>query len=127
MQPQSEGQSGTLQHAEQAGDHLTYLHVVVSSLQCLQSKRHMAFRADRPRRVPRDLPGMAVGIGDVAAEAAVRRRVGGTQLAPAETRQPVDQRLHVLAHRDVVRQREGARSSGLVRNRAMQSSNSPSW
>src|SRR5262249_28593066 len=53
----------------------------------------VALGADGPDGVPGDLPGVAVGIGDVAAHAAVRRRIGGTQQAPAEAGETVQHRL----------------------------------
>jgi hypothetical protein len=55
---------------------------------------------------------MAIGIGDVAAKAAMGRRIGRTQQRAAELHETVERRLHRLPGRDVVGEREGARSRG---------------
>src|SRR6185436_17654362 len=69
---------------------------------------HIAFRADRPGGIPRDLPGVVVGISEVSPEAAMRWRIGGAQQLAAETQQPVDHRLHLILGADIVGEREGA-------------------
>src|SRR5262245_1076733 len=69
---------------------------------------HVALGADRPGWVPGDLPGVIVGIGDIAAHAAMRRRIRRPQDAPAEPGKAVQHRLHLLGRADVVRQGERA-------------------
>src|SRR5262249_22316751 len=57
---------------------------------------------------PGDLPGVVVGIGDVASKAAVGRRIPHAQDPTAEARQPVDDGLNLFPRGDIVRQSEGA-------------------
>src|SRR5262249_55563754 len=53
--------------------------------------------------------------GDIAAKAAVGRRIAGAQYLAAVLREAVEHRLHILLARDVVSQREGAgAASGLA-------------
>ena len=57
---------------------------------------------------------MIVGVGDIAAEAAVRRRVRRPQHATAEARETVEQWLHIGLRDDIVREREGAGAARLA-------------
>lgn len=75
---------------------------------------HQPVFIDAPGRVPRNFPGVVVGIGDIAAKAAMRGRVGSAQQRPACLCQPLHQRrdicllLHIMGERKCPRLHKAA-------------------
>src|SRR5690625_5181364 len=67
---------------------------------------HVAVGIDGPGRVPGNLPSMLIGIGDVAAKAAMRRCIGRPEEAPACRQESIHQRYHLVRSLDVVSKRE---------------------
>src|SRR5690554_3846387 len=76
----------------------------------------MAVAGDGPGGVPGNFPNMLVGIGDIAAKAAVGRAVGKTQEPSPGREEALHQRLHLFLVDEVVGEGEstGARKAPAV-------------
>lgn len=69
----------------------------------------MAILVDGPDGIPGDFPGMAIGIGNIASEAAMRRFVRRPEQNTAYRDQPFNQRNDMLPGVYVMREGKGCR------------------